>query len=145
MVSALFTLVAGSLAAQDAPPPFVPFTAEETARFTALGKQATRYFFEGKADSLLGMIDSSAVEGVGGLDGIRGQMDRLAERAGVVVKVEAEMLTRRMGNPQWWHEASFSDFTQEPIVMRWVFNTDGKIVGAGMGPKSGARRDPGQN
>ncbi|MCA9762586.1 MAG: hypothetical protein KC544_05575 [Gemmatimonadetes bacterium] len=131
------------LHAQDAAPAAAkPFTAAETTRYMEIGQAATRYFFEGHADSLLAMGDSAFQARVGGVDGIRQQVDRLAERAGMVLNVLDQKMTRRNGTPQFWYEAEMSEFTNEPIVFRWLINEDGKLVGAGMGPKSMAPKDP---
>lgn len=125
------------LAAQDAAPaPAAPFSAEEEARYLALGKRATTYFFEGKADSLLAMADSVTGERLGGADGIRQMMDQIGERAGVPLNVLAEKMTRRNGLAQFWYEAEFSNFTAEPVVLRWLFDEAGMLVGAGVNPKS---------
>ena len=130
-------LATSPLTAQDAAPAApAPFTAEAEARYMALGKQATRYFFEGKADSLLAMADSATGEGLGGVEGIRGMMDQIAERAGTPLNVLAEKMTRRNGLAQFWYEAEYSNFTTEPVVMRWLFDEAGMLVGAGINPKS---------
>lgn len=137
-------LAAAPLAAQDtaaAAPAPRPFTAAEEAHYLELGKAATHYFFDGQADSLLAMMDSTTRDRVGGLEGIRQQMDLVAERGGVPLNVLAEKMTRRNGTPQFWYEAEFSTFTNEPLVFRWLFNEDDRLVGAGMGPKSAAPFD----
>lgn len=113
-----------------------PFTAEEESRYLALGKRATAFFFEGQADSLLAMMDSTTRVRLGGIDGIRRQMDVVAERAGVPLNVLAQRMTRRQGTAQFWWEAEMSNFTDEPLVMRWLFDEQGHLVGAGLGPKS---------
>jgi hypothetical protein len=142
-LAAALLLIAPALHAQDeAPAPAKPFTAAETARYTAIGQAATRYFFAGHADSLIAMGDSAFQARVGGVDGIRQQVDMIGERAGMVLNVLDQKMTRRNGTPQFWYEAEMSNFTDEPIVFRWLINEDGKLVGAGMGPKSMARSDP---
>lgn len=131
------TLAVSPLAAQDAASTTAkPFTADEEARYLALGKQATAYFFEGKADSLLAMMDSTTRERLGGAEGVRGMMDQIAERAGMPLNVLVEKMTRRNGLAQFWHEAEYSNFTDEPVVMRWLFDEAGMLVGAGVNPKS---------
>lgn len=142
-VAAAMLLLAPVLHAQDATPaPAKPFTAEETARYMELGKRANRYFFEGLADSLVAMGDSAFAARVGGIDGVRQQVANIADRAGMPLTVVDQKLTRRNGTPQFWWEAEFSEFTDEPLVFRWLFNEAGQLTGAGMGPKSQARMDP---
>ena len=81
VIVAALALLAAPLGAQGTtPPPFKPFTAAETARYTELGKAVTRWFFEGKADSILAISTAETAEQMGGLDGIRRQMDLVAER-----------------------------------------------------------------
>lgn len=141
---ALTMAVPAAARAQDeAPPPAAkPFTAEESAHYMALGQRAIGYFFDGQADSLFAMMVPETQNGVGGIDGIRQMMDQIAERAGMMLEVVDEKMTRREGRPQFWWEANFSEFTQEPLVFRWVFTDDGMIRGAGVTPKSAARADP---
>jgi hypothetical protein len=146
MITAAMALVTLPLTAQDAPPaappPFKPFTEVETERYMALGKQIQGWFLAGHADSILAVASPEVVERMGGIDGVRQQMDFFAERAGTVTKVVTEKLTRRNGTPQYWWEAEVTNFIEEPIVMRWLFNEAGQLVGAGMNPKSRAMADP---
>jgi hypothetical protein len=142
-------MVAAPVAAQTAPaaPPTAPaapkpFTPEETARYMELGRKANTWFFEGYADSLLAMADSGTRGRLGGLEGIQQQMETIAMRAGVVVRVVEEKMTRRNGTPQFWFEAEFTEFTEGTLVFRWLFNEEGQLVGAGMGPKEMAKADP---
>ncbi len=135
-------LAAAPLTAQDAAPAAPkPFTADEEARYLKLGHQAVTFFFDGKADSLLAMMDSATKTRAGGVDGVRQQMDAVAERGGVPLTVKAERMTRRNGQPQFWYEADMSNYADEPIVFRWLFNEQGQITGIGMGPKSNAPFD----
>ncbi len=137
-------LAAAPLAAQDtAPAPVAakPFTATEEAHFLELGKKVNGWFFEGHADSIAAIADSGARAGMGDVDGIRRMMDQIAERGGVPLTVLAEKMTRRNGTPQFWYEAEFSNFTDEPLVFRWLFNDQDRLVGAGVGPKSAAHAD----
>ncbi len=133
------SLAAAPLAAQDTTAaPTKTFTAAEEARHMALGRKVNTWFFEGQADSLLAIADSTTRERMGGIEGVRRQMDMVGERAGIPLNVLVEKMTHRRGIPQFWWEAEFSSFTQEPIVIRWLFNEQGEMVGAGMGPKSQA-------
>ncbi len=145
-------LTAGPLAAQSTPPtppqtpptapqPAKPFTAEETARYMALGRKVNTWFFEGYADSLYAIADSAARQGMGGLEGIQKQMEMFGTRAGPMMRVVEEKMTRREGRPQFWFEAEFVEYTQGTLVLRWVFNEEGQLTGSGMGPKGGAKAD----
>ena len=111
-------------------------TKADSARYMSLGNSATRYLLGGRADSLAAMIDSTALERLGGVEGISKQQDNIAERAGVETRVVEEQLTRRNGMLQFWHAGEFSEVTGDQFVIRWLFDEHGKIVGAGLGPKS---------
>jgi hypothetical protein len=149
VICAAFALPA-TVHAQDAeasttteePTPAEPFTKEEATKYMGLGDQAVGYFFDGYADSLATMFAPQALESVGGVEGIIGMMDTIGERAGMVIEVLDAKMTRRRGIPQYWWEADFSEFTDEPLVLRYVFNEEGQISGAGVGPKSGSPSDP---
>jgi hypothetical protein len=105
------------------------------SQYTALGKRYTEWFFAGRADSLLSHMEPKTGEALGGTAGILDQRDRVATRAGAEKIVMEEKLTRRHGQPQFWHEGMF-DQLDEPLVLRWVMNPAGQIVGVGLGPKS---------
>ena len=141
-------MVASPVAAQTAPaaPPTAPaapkpFTPEETARYMALGKKVNTWFFEGQADSIYAIADSSARVAMGGVEGIEQQLERFSLRAGAMLRVVDEKMTRREGAPQFWFEAEFAEFTDDALVLRWIFNEQGQLTGAGMSPKGGARKD----
>lgn len=141
-------MVASPVAAQTAPaaPPTAPaapkpFTPEEHARYMALGKKVNTWFFEGQADSIYAIADSSARVAMGGVEGIEQQLERFSLRAGAMLRIVDEKMTRREGAPQFWFEAEFAEFTDDALVLRWIFNEQGQLTGAGMSPKGGARKD----
>jgi hypothetical protein len=146
------TLFSAPLAAQATPPtpprtpseapqPPKPFTPEENARYMALGKKVNTWFFEGQADSIYAIADSSARAAMGGVEGIEQQLERFSTRAGAMLRIIDEKMTRREGAPQFWFEAEFAEFSDDALVLRWIFNEQGQLTGAGMGPKGGARKD----
>ena len=92
-------------------------------------------------ESLVAMMPAENAIAMGGVAGAHEQMLKMKERMGSVVKVLAEKMTRREGKPQFWFEADYTDFTDEPVVMRFVFTEDGKLVGLGINPKSAAKFD----
>jgi hypothetical protein len=113
-----------------------PYTAEETARYMALGKQASRLFFEGQADSLAAMMTEAEATDKGGADGLRRLMDQVAEIGGMVLEVLEEKVVHRGAAAEFWWEADFSEFTAESVVFRWAFNDAGQITGFDANPKS---------
>lgn len=114
----------------------VTLTAADSARFLALGQKYTRWFLAGNADSLLAAVHPSAVEGLGGLEGVREAQGRVAERAGIETKVVEEKLTRRNGRLQFWHAGDFSEMTTDQFVIRFILDENGMITGAGLSPKA---------
>jgi len=138
-------LAAAPLAAQTPAPPAPPsaapappprLTAQQESEFLVLGKTYTRWFLAGSADSLASAFDAEMLTRVEGVDGISKMMWQIADRAGSQTKVLVEKMTYRNGKPQYWHEAEFSGLADEPLVIRWVLNPEGKIIGAGINPKS---------
>lgn len=132
--------VAPAAPAPPAPPP-APFTAEETERYMALGRKVNTWFLEGLADSIVAIAPPEIQDRMGGVEGVMQQMAMFAERAGPLIRVVEEKMTRRDGQPQFWFEAEFVEFANGTLVLRWVFNEEGQLVGAGMGPRAGARAD----
>lgn len=102
----------------------------------ALARRFTAWFCTGQVDSLLAHYpaetrDSSA------RSRLQQNFDQLAVRAGTETAVVEEKFVMRNGRPQYWRTARFSDFA-EPILIRWVINGNGEIVGMGLGPLSQA-------
>lgn len=140
-LAAAALLSAAPLAAQTATPTAdtpkaAPFSPADEARFMALGKTYTRWFLNGRADSLLGAMDPATAEKMGGIESIRENMNTVAERAGAELKVVVEKMTRRRGAAQFWHEGQFSEIQGDYFVIRWVMDEKGKLIGAGLGPKA---------
>lgn len=140
ILAALVIAGAAPLAAQTADKPAlqppITLTAADSARFLALGKTYTRWFLSGKADSLATAIEPKSLEGLGGIDGIVQAQANVAERAGAETKVVEEKLTRRNGRLQFWHAGEFTGIPGDAFVIRWVLDEQGRIVGAGLGPKA---------
>lgn len=137
----LFTAQVQAQTTEVANAPPAPFSAAEEARYMELGRNVTRWFFDGAADSIYAIASEDTRKVMGSAEAIRELMEQVTDRAGFRTLVLEEKMTRREGAPQFWHEALFSDFTDEPLVFRWVFNDKGELVGAGVNPKSQARQD----
>lgn len=132
---ALLALLASPLAAQTpTSEPMKPKLSD--AEYLVLGRKVVDWFFNGQTDSLLAHMDSTSRERVGGEEGILRQRDMIAAQVGTELELVEEKMTRRKGIPQYWRESKYDVFTNEAFVMRFLFNEDGYIVGAGMGPKS---------
>ena len=128
----LLALSAAPLAAQQVPPKGTL----SDAQFLLLGRQVTEWFFAGQTDSLLAHSTPDARERAGGAEGYLKARDQLMVRAGGEDSVVSDRMTRRKGNPQYWRESIYEKGPGEPIVLRFVFNAQGEIIGVGMGPLS---------
>ncbi len=106
------------------------------ADYLALGRKYFDWFLAAEADSLLAHMSPEARENAGGADGVNRAVTEFITRAGLESELVAERMTRRRGNPQYWREARYTTFVDEPLVFRWVFNDKGEILGIGMGPLS---------
>mgnify|MGYP003390504706 FL=1 len=104
--------------------------------YMALGRKYFDWFIAAEADSLLAHMSPEARENAGGVDGVTKAATDFIGRAGLESELVEERMTRRRGNPQYWREARYTTFVDEPLVFRWVFNDKGEILGIGMGPKS---------
>jgi len=104
----------------------------------ALGRQYTLWFYTAEADSLFAHMTEESQAAVNGVEGIRQESAGFVMRAGGEIELIEDKMTRRRGNPQYWREARFDGFTEEPLVIRWVFDSTGKIAGVGLNPKSRA-------
>ena len=108
------------------------------ADYLALGRKYFDWFIAAEADSLLAHMSPEAREASGGVDGVNRAVTDFITRAGLETELVEERMTRRRGTPQYWREARYTTFVEEPLVFRWVFNDQGEILGIGMGPKSRA-------
>jgi hypothetical protein len=117
-----------------------PAAAAQTAlsdpEYLELGRKSYDWFLGAQFDSLMAHTAADTWAAVGGTEGMQQRLGELYTRAGTEVEFVEERMTRRRGNPQYWREARYSNFTDEPIVFRWVFNEQGEITGMGLGPRS---------
>lgn len=140
-LSLLATLAATPLVAQGPPPKPEPLSAADSTRLMGLGHRYMGWLLAGRVDSLVGVMTADFVESGGGAAAVAERLGILAERGGQETGGVAERMTRRNGKPQFWHEGNFALFDAEPLVIRFLFDGNGKISGMGMGPKSQAPFD----
>ena len=103
----------------------------------AYARQITTWFFAGEADSLVAHSDS----GGQGIEAEAEWQDRLASftaRIGTETEVLEEKFVKRNGSTQYWRTSKYSNYTTEPFMIRWAFNKQGQLIGAGINPKSQA-------
>lgn len=133
VVAAALTTAALPAVAQTAAP-----TLPDAQTLLALGRQYTLWFYTAEADSLFAHMTEESQEAVKGVEGIRQESASFVMRAGGEVELLEDKMTLRRGYPQYWREARFDGYTDEPLVIRWVFDSTGKIAGVGLNPKSRA-------
>ena len=103
----------------------------------ALARRFTAWFYTGQFDSLMAHHPLETRNDSLARRQLQQNFDQLAIRAGTETSVIEEKFVMRNGRPQYWRTARFSDF-DEPILIRWVINGNGEIVGMGLGPLSQA-------
>lgn len=111
-------------------------TAAPAADLIPLGRQLTSWLLAGQADSLLAHMAPDTQDKVGGREGILKMTEMIAARAGEEAQLVEEKINRRKGSPQYWRSAMFTNMPEEPLVIRWLFDGQQMVVGAGIGPLS---------
>ncbi len=145
-LSALFALLsAAPVAAQTpvaapavAPAPAAPRPAPPKLDYDSLafGRRFTNWFYSAQIDSLWAHTDTSMQTAMGTKDGWNQRFAEFLERIGSEVSVVEERWMQRNGMRQYVRVFNGSEFTQEPVVIRWVLAPGQKVVGAGMNPLS---------
>ena len=102
----------------------------------ALARQYTDWLYTGQGDSLYAHSSERTREG-STPDWWIERTNFIGQRAGLETEVISEDFRMRNGRPQYWRVARFSDL-DEPLLVRWVIDDDGKIAGIGLGPLSQA-------
>jgi hypothetical protein len=102
-----------------------------------LARRYTVWFYTGQFDSLLAHHPSGDRGDPALRQGLEQRFEMLATRAGTETAVIEEKFVMRNGRPQYWRTARFSD-SSEPILLRWVIDANGDIIGMGLGPLSQA-------
>ncbi len=143
VAACIFAGAALPAGAQSKPPLKQPLsvTAADSSRFLTLGRTYTRWFLAGTHDSLAAATEDPTLVRMGGLAGIESLRARVTRQFGTQLRMVEEKLTRRDGRLQFWHAATFSGLRNDQMVIRWVLNPQGRIVGAGFGPRSQAQAD----
>lgn len=118
-------LVAGTAGAQR------PLPADSLAR----ARTWSFWFMAGAVDSLTSRMLPDVLQQMGGRDGLAQAQAMVAERAGVEKRVIEERFVWRNGRRQYWRVMETSAM-EEPFVLRFVMDEEGRIAGIGLGPKS---------
>lgn len=99
----------------------------------ALARQYTQWLYAGEADSLLAHSSDETQKETGAKDRFTSMSGMIAERAGFELEVSEETWKLRNGDCQYWRTAQFSAM-EEPLLVRWVLDSLGRIEGYGVGP-----------
>ena len=104
----------------------------------AFGRLAHGWVLAGEVDSLWAHSDSAFRVALGSKDRWAAMQMELAGRAGVEVSVVEERWIKRNNTRQYWRVFNASDFTEQPLVIRWALLPGKMIAGLGMNPLSNA-------
>jgi hypothetical protein len=132
---AVTLLLPVALPAQASPasaPAARPKPAQLPADSMARARKWTFWLYTTQSDSLYAQMDSGAKAVTGSPRALDNNSAELAQRAGSETKVIEEKFITRNGNRQYWRTASFSNLA-EPLLVRFVMNAKGQLMGIGMG------------
>lgn len=135
---ALALAPAAALAQQPAATPPTQPLPRLPADSVARAERFVRWFLEGRADSMYGALDSAGRLQMGSAEQMQRQLDQILSQVGAPERTVEERWVRRNGRRQYWRFVQFTDFQQEPIVLRVVIMPDGTLGGFGINPGSQA-------
>ncbi|MBI1723885.1 MAG: hypothetical protein HYR48_08265 [Gemmatimonadetes bacterium] len=128
----LTAAVSGLARAQSAPTAPAPLPADSVE----IGRKYVQWFYTNQADSLFAHMPPEGQQHMGSSASIGEGILSFSARAGTEVELVEERWVRRNGRRQYWRVARFSDFAQEPLMLRIVILPDGSLGGIGMNPAS---------
>lgn len=102
----------------------------------AHARRLVRLWNAGQVDSLMAFVAPQDRERIT-RDRVLGMIADLAARVGEEQEVIEEKFVKRNGQTQYWRTAKYS-LAPEPMLMRWVFDAQGHVLGQGFGPASQA-------
>ena len=126
-LACLFLLVAPPAAAQSVPAPTA--LTDEQAR--VLGDKLSRWFLTGRADSVSAYLAEQVRERIGGQEGIATAAAELVAELGSETLIMETVTRGRGGAPEYWRMSRFSLVDDEPIVVHWMFDAEGRVVSLG--------------
>ena len=109
-----------------------PKPAQLPADSMARARKWALWLYTTQSDSLFAQMDSASKAAAGTPRELDNSSAELATRAGSETKVIEEKFITRNGNRQYWRTANFSSLT-EPLLVRFVMNAKGQLMGIGMG------------
>lgn len=139
-LSTALLLMAAPIAAQTAqtvstaPAIRAPLPADSVA----LARKYATWFATSQADSIFNHLPASTQATVGSAAAIADQFGQVTSQLGNEAQLVEERWVRRNGNRQYWRIARYTDYAQEPFVLRIVILPDGALGGIGLNPLSQA-------
>ena len=103
----------------------------------AFGRQLTNWFYAGEADSLFAHAPAE-MQAQMTKEAWGQAMMQFVGRAGSEASLVEERWVLRNGKRQYWRVFNATEFTQEPVMLRWVLLPGKMIGGVGMNPASQA-------
>jgi hypothetical protein len=111
-------------------------TASPMADSLAHARRITQWFFTSQADSLIQFVPPADREKMN-KQAILTQVGGFTARVGTETEVVEERFVKRNGQTQYWRTSKYT-LASEPIMLRWVLNPKGEILGMGVNPASQA-------
>ena len=103
----------------------------------AFARRLSEWFFTGQKDSLWAHSSADVQKMLEKPDAYVSALNDLSGRAGSEEKVIEEKFVKRKGNTQYWRTSKYS-MEAEPVMIRFAFSPDFRIVGIGMNKASEA-------
>lgn len=104
----------------------------------AIARKYATWFATSQADSIFQHLPASAQASVGSASAMSDQFGQVTAQIGNETQLVEERWVRRNGNRQYWRISRYSDYAEEPFVLRIVIMPDGSLGGIGMNPLSQA-------
>lgn len=104
----------------------------------AFARQMTEWFFYAQVDSLWAHTHPMMQQQMGSKEKWSEMFTQFTTRAGMESDVVEERWVKRNGKRQYWHIFNASEFTQEPLMLRWVLEPGKLVGGLGLNPASQA-------
>lgn len=141
---AILALLAAPVAAQTpgAPAPAAapttppPRPAKLDYDSVAFGRQVTLWFYSSQLDSLWAHTDTALQRGLENKERYGLMLGDFMERVGSEESLVEERFHLRGGARQYWRIIRGTEFTQEPVAIRWVLMPGKMIGGVGLNPLS---------
>jgi len=104
----------------------------------AIAHKYATWFATAQSDSIFTHLPASAQASVGSAAAIAEQFGQVTSQLGNEAQLVEERWVRRNGNRQYWRIARYTDYAEEPFVLRIVILPDGSLGGIGLNPLSQA-------